>query len=77
MVVDLSVRQASCSVSAGAEAYLFSVMSKNGEFNAENEAATNLSPDFEGTCMDWLNSDIGDEHMVDQSSVSLYTTFTK
>jgi dipeptidyl aminopeptidase/acylaminoacyl peptidase len=33
---------------------------------AEKEAATCLSQEFEGSCMDWLNSDIGDEHLMPQ-----------
>ncbi|HZO74802.1 MAG TPA: S9 family peptidase [Ktedonobacteraceae bacterium] len=31
--------------------------------NAENAAPTNISQAFEGSCMDWTNSDIGDEHL--------------
>lgn len=31
---------------------------------ADHAAATCLSQDFEGTCMDWTNSDIGDEHLM-------------
>jgi dipeptidyl aminopeptidase/acylaminoacyl peptidase len=32
--------------------------------SAENQAATNLSLKFDGSCMDWTNSDIGDEHLM-------------
>src|SRR5437660_1376730 len=31
--------------------------------SAENAAPTNLSQAFDGSCMDWTNSDIGDEHL--------------
>jgi len=31
--------------------------------NAEQATPTNLSRDFEGSCSDWTNSDIGDEHL--------------
>ncbi len=31
--------------------------------DANNSAATNLTSAFEGTCMDWTNSDIGDDHL--------------
>src|SRR6266496_1193628 len=31
--------------------------------DASEQAPTCLSQDFEGTCMDWTNSDIGDEHL--------------
>jgi dipeptidyl aminopeptidase/acylaminoacyl peptidase len=32
--------------------------------NADHGTAANLSKDFEGSCMDWTNSDIGDEHLM-------------
>lgn len=32
--------------------------------NAENAAATNLTHEFEGTCADWTNCDISDEHLM-------------
>jgi len=32
--------------------------------DALQAAATCLTPDFEGTCMDWTNSDMGDEHLM-------------
>jgi dipeptidyl aminopeptidase/acylaminoacyl peptidase len=32
--------------------------------SADHGTATNLSKDFEGSCMDWTNSDIGDEHLM-------------
>jgi dipeptidyl aminopeptidase/acylaminoacyl peptidase len=31
--------------------------------DASNAAATNISKEFEGSCMDWTNSDLGDEHL--------------
>jgi dipeptidyl aminopeptidase/acylaminoacyl peptidase len=31
---------------------------------AERGQATNLTPEFDGTCVDWTNSDIGDEHLM-------------
>jgi dipeptidyl aminopeptidase/acylaminoacyl peptidase len=39
--------------------YLYSISA-----NADREAPTCLSHDFEGSCMDWTNSDIGDEHLL-------------
>ncbi len=32
--------------------------------DADHGAATCLSKDFEGSCMDWTNSDMGDEHLM-------------
>lgn len=32
--------------------------------DADHSAATCLSNDFEGSCMDWTNSDMGDEHLM-------------
>lgn len=32
--------------------------------NATQAKATNITPEFDGTCMDWTNSDIGDEHLM-------------
>jgi dipeptidyl aminopeptidase/acylaminoacyl peptidase len=32
--------------------------------DADHGAATCLSKDFEGSCMDWTNSDLGDEHLM-------------
>jgi dipeptidyl aminopeptidase/acylaminoacyl peptidase len=31
--------------------------------DANNAAATNISKEFEGSCSDWTNSDLGDEHL--------------
>ncbi len=31
--------------------------------DADGSSATNLTREFEGNCMDWTNSDIGDEHL--------------
>ncbi len=39
--------------------YLYTIAS-----DAEQAAGTNLTADFVGTCMDWTNSDIGDEHLM-------------
>ncbi len=39
--------------------YLYSVAA-----NANKAPATCLSQDFEGSCQDWTNSDIGDEHLM-------------
>jgi dipeptidyl aminopeptidase/acylaminoacyl peptidase len=39
--------------------YLYSISA-----NADREAPTCLSHAFEGSCMDWTNSDIGDEHLM-------------
>ncbi|QBD78065.1 S9 family peptidase [Ktedonosporobacter rubrisoli] len=44
--------------SAG-QIYLYTIDQK-----ADKAAATNLSQNFEGTCMDWTNSDIGDDHLM-------------
>ncbi len=38
--------------------------------DAVEQAPTCLSRDFEGTCMDWTNSDIGDEHLMPAPSWS-------
>jgi len=46
-------------IHSGGHIYLYSISA-----DAENKAATNLSKEFEGTCMDWTNSDIGDEHLM-------------
>jgi len=32
--------------------------------NAEHGQGTNLTSEFDGSCMDWTNSDIGDEHLM-------------
>jgi dipeptidyl aminopeptidase/acylaminoacyl peptidase len=50
---------ASPKIHSGGHTYLYSVPA-----NAESQTATNLSQAFEGTCMDWTNSDIGDEHLM-------------
>ncbi|GAC1394227.1 MAG: hypothetical protein NVSMB38_25870 [Ktedonobacteraceae bacterium] len=50
---------ASYKVHSGGHTYLYSISA-----DAEKRAATCLSKDFEGTCMDWTNSDIGDEHLM-------------
>lgn len=34
--------------------------------NSTEVAATNLTPDFEGSGMDWTNSDMGDDHLMPQ-----------
>ncbi len=52
-------------VKSAGHTFLYSIAS-----DAENQAATNLSPDFLGTCMDWTNSDIGDEHLLPQPAWS-------
>src|SRR5579875_2542068 len=44
--------------SAG-QVYLYTITS-----DAEQAPATCISKEFEGTCMDWTNSDIGDEHLM-------------
>ncbi len=44
--------------SAG-QVYLYTIAS-----DAEQAPATCISKEFEGTCMDWTNSDIGDEHLM-------------
>ena len=44
--------------SAG-QLYLYTIAA-----DAERSAARCLTHDFEGTCMDWTNSDIGDEHLI-------------
>ncbi len=46
---------------SGGHHYLYRIAS-----SAEKEKATNLTPDFAGTGMDWTNSDIGDEHLMPQ-----------
>ncbi len=50
---------ASYKVRSGGHTYLYAISS-----DADKKAATNLSKEFEGTCMDWTNSDIGDEHLM-------------
>ncbi len=45
--------------------YLYTIAS-----DAERAKATNLTADFAGTCMDWTNSDIGDEHLMPAPSWS-------
>lgn len=37
---------------------------------ARRSAAKCLTPDFEGTCMDWTNSDMGDDHLMPQPAWS-------
>ncbi|MEO8954759.1 MAG: S9 family peptidase [Ktedonobacteraceae bacterium] len=44
--------------SAG-QLYLYTIAA-----DAERSTAHCLTHDFEGTCMDWTNSDIGDEHLI-------------
>ncbi len=46
-------------VHSGGHTYLYSISA-----NADKSTATCLSQEFEGTCMDWTNSDIGDEHLM-------------
>ena len=50
---------ASYKVKSAGHTFLYSIAS-----TAENQAATNLSLEFAGSCMDWTNSDIGDEHLM-------------
>lgn len=50
---------AATKVHSGGHTYLYSIAA-----DANKQAATCLSRDFEGTCMDWTNSDIGDEHLL-------------
>ncbi len=50
---------ASSKVHSGGHTYLYSIAS-----DADKQAPQNLSKDFDGTCMDWTNSDIGDEHLM-------------
>lgn len=50
---------ASYKVHSGGHTYLYSVAA-----NAEKREPTCLSKDFAGTCMDWTNSDMGDEHLM-------------
>jgi dipeptidyl aminopeptidase/acylaminoacyl peptidase len=50
---------ASYKIRSANHTYLYSIPA-----NASREAATCLSHDFEGSCMDWTNSDIGDEHLM-------------
>ena len=50
---------ASAKVHSGGHTYLYSTAS-----DADKQAPHNLSKDFDGTCMDWTNSDIGDEHLM-------------
>ncbi len=50
---------ASYKIHSGGHTYLYSIAS-----NADKQAPQNLSKDFDGTCMDWTNSDIGDEHLM-------------
>lgn len=52
---------ASYKVKSAGHTFLYSIASA-----AENQAATNLSSNFAGSCMDWTNSDIGDEHLMPQ-----------
>ncbi len=40
------------------QTYLYTIAA-----NADNATSTNISQEFEGSCMDWTNSDIGDEHL--------------
>ncbi|GAC1666109.1 MAG: S9 family peptidase [Ktedonobacteraceae bacterium] len=50
---------ASYKVHSGGHTYLYSIAA-----DADKQAPQNLSKDFDGTCMDWTNSDIGDEHLM-------------
>ncbi len=56
---------ASTKLHSGGHTYLYSVAS-----DADKAAPQNLSKDFDGTCMDWTNSDIGDEHLMPQPAWS-------
>lgn len=50
---------ASDKVRSANHSFLYSIPS-----NADREAATCLSQSFEGSCMDWTNSDITDDHLI-------------
>ncbi len=50
---------ASSKVHSGGHTYLYSIAA-----DADKQAPQNLSEKFDGTCMDWTNSDIGDEHLM-------------
>ncbi|HTK10948.1 MAG TPA: S9 family peptidase [Ktedonobacteraceae bacterium] len=50
---------ASAKVHSSGQVYLYTIAA-----SAENAAPTCLSKDFEGSFMDWLNSDLGDEHLM-------------
>jgi dipeptidyl aminopeptidase/acylaminoacyl peptidase len=50
---------ASYKMKSAGHTFLYSIAT-----TAENQAATNLSLKFDGSCMDWTNSDIGDEHLM-------------
>ena len=50
---------ASYKVKSAGHTFLYSIAA-----DAEKQAATNLSLKFDGSCMDWTNSDIGDEHLM-------------
>ena len=50
---------ASAKLRSAGHVYLYTIPA-----TAENASATCLSKDFEGSCMDWLNSDLGDEHLM-------------
>ncbi len=52
-------------VKSGGHTFLYRIAS-----DREMQAATNLSPDFAATFMDWTNSDIGDEHLLPQPAWS-------
>src|SRR5450755_279895 len=50
---------ASYKTKSGGHTFLYKIAA-----DANGQAPTCLSRDFEGTCMDWTNSDIGDEHLM-------------
>ena len=49
---------ASTKIHSAGQTYLYTIAA-----DAENAPATCLSREFEGSCSDWTNSDIGDEHL--------------
>ncbi|MBE3561119.1 MAG: S9 family peptidase [Ktedonobacteraceae bacterium] len=49
---------ASSQLRSAGQTYLYTIAA-----DAENAEATCLSKEFEGSCSDWTNSDIGDEHL--------------
>lgn len=49
---------ASPKIRSAGQVYLYTVGVED-----ENPVLTNLSPEFEGSCADWTNSDMGDEHL--------------
>lgn len=50
---------AAAKIRSAGHTYLYTISA-----TAERGKPTNLTPEFDGTCMDWTNSDIGDEHLM-------------